>query len=238
MPEVGFYSHVTAAVLWGMPLPNRFESSLDLHISVPRGFRAPDATHIVGHQVGIRDEDVVLLDGMRVSSPARTWRELAGLLDAGDLVAAGDSVVHRRLTTIEQLRLVTLRDRKYPGRRYARDALPHLSDRAESRPESLLRIALWRAGLPPVWVNRDVIDGAGQVMARVDLLFRDYPIAVEYDGDQHRSDVDQWRRDVVRLGNLEDGGITVVRAMADDLPRFERVIERCRQLLGRRGWRP
>ncbi|MEQ1738112.1 MAG: hypothetical protein ABL886_17130, partial [Rhodoglobus sp.] len=199
----------------------------------------PDVAQIIGHQVAIRPDEVVLLDGLRVSSPARTWRELASILDEADLVAAGDALIHhaRELTDINELTSVVMRDRTYPGRRYARDALHHLSNRAESRAESLLRIALWRAGLPAMLVNQDIVDRTGSLLARVDLLFRDFPVAVEYDGDQHRTDAFQWRRDVRRLGDLEDAGISVVRVTADDYPRFDRAISRCRLLLARGGWR-
>jgi hypothetical protein len=237
---VSFYSHVTAALLWGVPLPSRWETCTDLHVSVPRGWRAPDAAQIIGHQVAIRDDDVVLLDTMRVSSPARVWRELASLLDPADLIAAGDALVSRQrgLTTIAELAKVVHRDPSYPGRRNARDALPLLSDRAESRPESLLRLAMVASNLPPLLVNHDVLDGDSRFVARVDLAFEGYPVVVEYDGDGHRSDPRQWRRDVTRFGQLEDAGLTVVRATAEDLPGFERVIDRCRRHLRAAGWVP
>ena len=72
MPEGGFYSHVTAAILWGIPLPWRFESNLDLHVSVPRGRRAPDAAQIIGHQVAIRPDDVVRSEEGRVGKECRS----------------------------------------------------------------------------------------------------------------------------------------------------------------------
>jgi len=70
-------------------------------------------------------------------------------------------------------------------------------------------------------------------VARVDLKFRDFPIAPEYDGDQHRTNSRQWRRDVSRLADLAEVGITVVRATADDLPDFRKLVSRCRALLPR-----
>ncbi|WP_157365092.1 hypothetical protein [Arthrobacter sp. QXT-31] len=34
--------------------------------------------------------EVVIHDGVRVTSPARTWLDLAGLLNVDELIAAGD----------------------------------------------------------------------------------------------------------------------------------------------------
>ena len=57
-----------------------------------------------------------------------------------------------------------------------------LSDgRAESPPESRLRVLLALAGIPAV-PQHTVRDGSGQFVARVDLAYPDRRIAIEYDG--------------------------------------------------------
>jgi very-short-patch-repair endonuclease len=43
-------------------------------------------------------------------------------------------------------------------------------------------------------------------------------VAVEYDGDQHRTDRAQFAKDVVRLEELADLGWTVVRVVAGTSP--------------------
>jgi very-short-patch-repair endonuclease len=51
----------------------------------------------------------------------------------------------------------------------------------------------------------------------VDLLYRVAKVVVEYDGDQHRIDRDQWVRDVRRLSELAANGYLVLRFTASDV---------------------
>jgi hypothetical protein len=237
LPDGAFYSHATAAQLWGMSLPPWLEHDIRLHVSVPRGRRAVDAAQIVGHQVTVGPDAVRSVDGLPVSAPARVWRELGPGLPLADLVALGDELLRRDrpLCSLAQLQEGT----RIPGIRGRRNllvALPLLDGRAESRPESLLRVALIRAGLPRLLVNADLRSPDGTFLARPDLRFADYPVAVEYDGDGHRSDPRQWRRDVSRFARITDAGVDVVRATSDDLPTFSSLILRTRSRLRKHGW--
>ncbi len=99
-----------------------------------------------------------------------------------------------------------------------------------------MRVALLSAGLPRMLVNEDIRTPDGTFIARPDLRFADYPVAVEYDGDGHRTDQRQWRRDVGRFERIADAGVDVVRATADDLPTFRNVILRTRSRLRKHGW--
>jgi hypothetical protein len=67
----------------------------------------------------------------------------------------------------------------------AGDAL--LRPGAESRPETLLRLLLGRAGLPEPEVNVDIRDDSGRFLGRADLVYPPWRTIVEYDGDQHRT---------------------------------------------------
>jgi very-short-patch-repair endonuclease len=48
----------------------------------------------------------------------------------------------------------------------------------------------------------------------LDMAWEDVKVAVEYDGDQHRTDRVQFAKDVVRLEELADLGWIVVRVVA------------------------
>jgi hypothetical protein len=237
LPAGAFYSHTTAAKLWALTLPPWLEQDLRLHVSVPAGRRAVDAKQIIGHEVNALDSEIRMLDGVPVSSPARLFRELGPLLPLADLVAVGDELIRRSrpLSSPAELRTSAF-VRGYRGKRNAVAALQLLDERAESRPESLMRVALISAGLPRMLVNPEIRRGDGSFIARPDLVFADYPIAVEYEGDQHRTDAAQWRRDVVRFAELADVGLDAVRATADDLPDFRRLVVRVRSRLRRHGW--
>jgi hypothetical protein len=67
-----------------------------------------------------------------------------------------------------------------PGARIAAETLRLCDPRAESPPESVLRVHLHLAGVPVVaqhWVMRD-----GEVVARADLALPEIRLAIEYDG--------------------------------------------------------
>lgn len=101
-----------------------------------------------------------------------------------------------------------------PGCRAATRALRLCDPRAESPPESILRVRLHLAGLPVVaqhWVMR-----SKEVIARVDLALPDIRFAIEYDGQWH-VDAGQLGRDRARLRELNQAGWYVYHVTREDL---------------------
>ena len=82
---------------------------------------------------------------------------------------------------------------------------------AESRPETLVRLAIADAGLPEPEVNVNVYAADGTFIGRGDLLYRRYRVVVEYDGEQHRTDSWQYDSDIGRLDRFAASGWRVVR---------------------------
>jgi hypothetical protein len=237
LPRVGdaFFSHGTAGLLWGLPLPRRIEGG-PLHVAFARGHRAPDTRDVVGHELSVRDADIVILRGLAVTSVARTIRDLSSHLLLRDLVAIMDAAMHRGLVTASDL-VAQGRTRGFRGRAQFIAATQLMDAAAASRPETHLRLAYLGAGLPPMDVNVDLFDRFGTFLARPDLRFRGYPVVSEYDGSGHLTDPAQWRRDVERYALMEDADLAIVRALADDAPLFPRAISRSRRALARVGWR-
>lgn len=66
----------------------------------------------------------------------------------------------------------------------------------------------------------------------MDLAYEDQRIAVEYEGDHHRTDRAQWHKDVHRQGRLEDLGWRVIRVTASDLATPATLLTRVRRALG------
>jgi len=225
LPESGFFSHATAARLWDIPLPPRLEAAPSVHVGVPRGRRAVDRRGVVGHALDVAEGALTTLAGVRLTTPARTWRDLGASLGLAHLVAAGDHVLRLGLATRDDL-AAEIEEHGFRGRRALHEALELLDPAAESPPESMLRVALVRSGITGLLVNVDVLDPYGRFVARPDLRLRDHPIVIEYDGDGHRADPQQWRRDVARFSALEDLGLSVIRATGDDMPGFERIVAR------------
>jgi very-short-patch-repair endonuclease len=219
IPDHAFFCGVTAAALFGMPLPYRPSEATDLHVGAPAPTRALHAEGIRGHKLGIRPEEVQVSGGLRITTPARTWCDLAPALTLPELVSAGDFLLRRAspLARKEQLAECV---RHHPGRRgrpALRLALDLVDERAESPAESVLRLILISAGFTGVVPNHVVRDRGGRFLARVDLAFPEQRVAIEYEGDYHRTQRDRWRTDMIRIRRLEAAGWRVLRVNADDL---------------------
>jgi very-short-patch-repair endonuclease len=115
------------------------------------------------------------------------------------------------------------------GARRARQATTLADPRAESPPESRLRVLLTLAGLPAV-PQYAVRDEAGTFVARVDPAFPDRRIAVEYDGLWH-AEPGQFGRDRRRIDPLVAAGWIVLHVRAADLHDPEVLVARVRELL-------
>ncbi|WP_146086076.1 MULTISPECIES: endonuclease domain-containing protein [unclassified Rathayibacter] len=223
----------TAALLWGAPLPPAWEERSDLDIAVAAPRRAPHATGIAGRKLILRSGDVLLGRRGRLTSPARTWCDLGNVLGVPDLVAVGDSFLHRRLATSEDLRSAV---ENHPGRRglrTLRSAIALLDGRAESRPESLVRVALVSHGIRGIEPGVVVRDSSGRFLARVDLCIRWAGVVVEYHGDYHRVERGRWRKDRARMGRLRTAGWHVIELTGDDLADLDGVVDLVRAAINR-----
>ncbi|BBZ73235.1 hypothetical protein MPRS_43280 [Mycobacterium paraseoulense] len=105
-----------------------------------------------------------------------------------------------------------------PGLRRLETALRLVDAGAQSPRESYLRLLLIDAGLPRPQTQIPVLGVDGIPVAYLDLGWRESMVAVEYDGDQHRTDRRQYVKDIRRLEMLERIGWVVVRVIAEDRP--------------------
>lgn len=218
-----FFSHVTAAIAYGLPLPPLllFGRDIDAAVCAPR--RLPRGRGVRGHQVKPSQVRVVADEhtGLRLTDPATTWATIASALnDPYDLVAAGDAVVRqwRRdqpLATIEDLQRAVCSGRRV-GVPAMRAALPLIRTRSASRPETHCRLTLVDAGLPEPHLNFDVYVG-GIRLGCVDLAYPRWRIAIEYEGEHHLLDPEQWARDIRRYERLAAAGWLVVRVTKPEL---------------------
>ncbi|MDH6181889.1 hypothetical protein M2152_002071 [Microbacteriaceae bacterium SG_E_30_P1] len=225
MPGDSFFSHDTAALLWGTPLPPRPRPFV--HISVPEPARAPHAKGIIGHRALVADE-LTVHQGLPLTTPVRTWLDLWEL-SLPDLVAAGDFVIfhERPLATRPGLDWALRHRVSRRGLRTLWRALHLLSDRAESPPESILRVLLLEAGFPPISVNEAIYDRRDRFIARPDLRVDQLRLVIEYLGDYHR-DKQQWRSDITRRTRIEAEGWRVFEVGADDLREPHDLVRRIR----------
>lgn len=236
LPENAHFSHSTVALLLGAPLPRWLERSPLLHLTVPSPHRALHAAGIVGHKLQLADADTTVRDGIRTTTAARTWCDLATMLKLAELVAVGDYLIHWRmpLTTEADLRRSVVTHRGRRGRVLLRTAIELLSAEAESPQESILRVILVQGGLPLPQINRSLVEADGTVFARLDLRYSREKVAIEYQGDYHRTSKDQWRKDMSRRARLEAKGWYVIELNADDLREPEKLVALIRSILFKR----
>jgi len=231
-----FFSHSTAALLLDAPLPREFEGARELRVSVTAPLPTPHAQGIRGHRLTVTPRDIATArDGLRTTSPARTWCELGSVLALNDLVAVGDFFLHFRLpiTTITAIDAVLREWGHRRGTVNLHAARRLLSDRSESRPESKLRVQLALGRLPDPTVNHVIVEtDSGRVM-RTDLAFLDRRMVIEYQGDYHRTR-HQWRKDMTRRARLEADGWYVMEVNADDLVDASELVARVHRVLARR----
>jgi hypothetical protein len=220
MADSEFFSHVTAAVLHGMWLPLELETRGTLDVSVVRPARAPRDRGVVGHHLVRRPRLVVTRDGFRLADPVETWCQLATLLHPRELIVAGESLLARGRPQVDEVwsrLLEAASDQDRPFDRRLSTAAPALRPGSRSPGETLLRLLLVEAGLPEPEINAAVTDASGRFIGEGDLVFRSRRVVVEYEGDYHRVDKRQWRKDVLRYERMQDAGYRVVRVTVEDL---------------------
>jgi hypothetical protein len=237
MPRGSAFSHTTAALLYGAPLPYRHEAG-PLHVMSPAPVRALRHRGTIGHSATLRFGEVVSRSGVPVTSPERTWCDLAAMLDFPDLVAVGDHFLCWKapLTTIGDLQDAIAR---YPSRRGRADlrlAIDVLSPRSRSRPESLVRLALTASHLPVPLPNFEVRLMLSRRVIEIDLAYPAYKVGLEYQGDHHRADRAQWRRDIRRGNDAVDEGWSMIFFSGDDTANLPSIVASAERRLRSRGW--
>ncbi|MET4158872.1 hypothetical protein [Agromyces sp. PvR057] len=223
-----FLSHFTAAACWGLQVEprNRIEREridLAVHAELPR----PRGKGVRGHRLDLSHDELVTRDGLEVTSPARTWLDLASVgCGIEDLTVAADRIVWARhpLATVHQLERMLLRHRGARGIRSLRIALDEAIEDADSSRETRLRLHIIGAGLPRPVAAHVVRDAYGRAVATADLAFVEHRVLLEYEGDHHRTDRGQWAHDLDRFNRLQGLGWICFRIGAAQFARPDEVV--------------
>jgi hypothetical protein len=232
-------SHQSAAALLGLPL---WDVALDrVHIT-----RRPPAWNdasgvLVCHVARLRDDEIVELDDVQVTSPVRTALDLARSLPHEAAVVVLDAVLHRGLISHETLRTRLFDVAGSPGSRSAARAVLFADGRSESVGESRSRVILHRWGLTPSALQFEVPSASGGLAGRTDFAWESDRVLGEFDGrvtygrllrpGQEPGDAvfaEKRREDLIR-----DEGWGVVRWVWAELRTPHRLAARVRRALGR-----
>lgn len=233
-------SHLSAAVLHQLPLPlvrlryvqvTRPAAGSGQRRGLVHRFAAPLAT-----------DEIAVVDGIPVTSLARTVVDLGRTLPFADAVAAADAALRRGLAPAD-LELAVDRAAGRPGVAAARRVAAFADARSESPGESHSRVVLQAIGLAPSSLQQIVVDHHGREVARCDFGWEAHRTVGEFDGlvkygrplkpGQTAADVvyaEKLREDAVR-----DVGWQMVRWNWPGLQREQVLAEQLRRAFRRHG---
>ncbi len=149
--------------------------------------------------------------GIPVTTPARTAFDVGRR--PGFVVAMQrlDALARAtRITADDVLPLMKLHSGAR-GMKQLRQALPMMDAGAESPQETSTRLVLVKGGVPRPDTQIVVCDEWGLIVARVDMGWEKWKVAVEFDGAQHWTDPLQRTKDIDRAAELERLGWRVIR---------------------------
>jgi hypothetical protein len=164
----------------------------------------------------IEEDEVALLDGIKVTTPARTALDLACRYPVDKAVAMIDALARASRVKVADVELLAERYRGRRGIRRARVALPLVDPGAESPRETWLRLLLIRAGFPPPQTQIPVYDEYGQLVAVLDMGWEHIKVAADYEGDHHGMDRRRFNHDIRRAEVVAELGWIDVRVTAED----------------------
>ncbi|KKE99735.1 hypothetical protein [Mycolicibacterium obuense] len=207
----GTIAGVAAAALHGAPWVD-VDAPIDV-IGVRRRMREG----VVVHTEVLAADQITSLGGLPVTTRVRTAFDLGRHLGRTEALARLDALMwNQRFDIAEVTELADLSPR-LRGIAQLRELLPLVDGGAASPRESAIRLTLHDNGFPRPETQFPVLDGSRPV-AFLDLAYPEYGVAVEYDGDHHRTDRRTYVKDIARLRMLEQRDWIVIRVIAEDRP--------------------
>lgn len=168
-----------------------------------------------------RDTDIVC------THPLVTWAILARWLSMTETIVLLDAILRANARvaadrggtriTMDDIRQFLARYGDFPGSDKCQQSIDFITVVTDSTMECRTLLALLRQGLPhPAIHHRIVLTTLGEA-AVVDLAYPEQRTIIEYDGDAHRQDKRQFRRDERKRQAMRADGYEVIVAFADDI---------------------
>jgi hypothetical protein len=227
MPVDAVIGGRSAATWFGAPFAGAADA-VTVIVPPDRAWRGPRGVRV--HRTDLAVAEIGVADHVRVTSPLRTAWDVATLERTRDAVATLDAML--RVGSIDPAALADLQA-SAPGRwrgLRAQRALALADGRAQSPPESWVRVACHLAGLPHP-VPQYVVVVGGEFLGEVDLAWPEARLIVEYEGAHHFDGL-QIVRDDARYARLVAAGWRVIRLGSADLWDLDAVVARIRAALG------
>lgn len=173
------------------------------------------ATGITVWAVAIEDDEIQLIDAMRVTTAVRTAVDLACRYPADTAVSAIDALARATRLKVADIELAAQRHPRRHGLRRALKAIELVDPGAESPRETWLRLLIVRAGYPPPETQIPIYNQYGVLIGQVDMGWRELKLAVEYEGSHHR-DPERFTKDIRRVDEMAEAGWLVIRVTSRD----------------------
>ena len=179
-PQEYVVSHYTSLAEHGVDL---WGVDLDL-VQVSHDSSRPRRTEagVVPHRGVLRDCDVVMLNGLRVTSAARAVLETVCTHPVETGLVVTNSALNKRIVTTESLRDFDERIQHWPGalrnQVVKRMADGRMQSVAESRVDHLFHLQ----GLPRPEPQVEVRDEWGHLVGIVDFVWKKFKLFLEFDG--------------------------------------------------------
>ena len=135
------------------------------------------------HVAPLHVDEIVMVDGVVVTSMARTVVDIARTVPFEQAVVVSDAALARGLVDGPALAEALLRTIGWRGAPAARRAVAFADPGAESVGESRSRVAIMRAGLPRPVLQWEVPDRSGHLIGRTDFGWPDLGAVGEFDGE-------------------------------------------------------
>ncbi|MGC4111941.1 MAG: hypothetical protein QM747_16305 [Nocardioides sp.] len=211
LPAGALFTHLTAARLYSWQLP-RLPQSVPVFSASESDRSRPQRPGLL-HSRLVRPTSPTLIHGLPVDLPEEILLRAARDLGLLDLLILVDSA--RRHGHLDRRRLADVVASRRPGVRMLRKALSLSDERADSGPETLLRIFHVVMDVP-VTPQARLYDEHGSLVGQADLLVVGTNRLHEYDGEVHRGR-QQHRVDLRRDRALSGAGYVRHGYTLDDL---------------------
>ncbi|MFC7446451.1 type IV toxin-antitoxin system AbiEi family antitoxin domain-containing protein [Rhodococcus daqingensis] len=173
-------SHQSAAAVHGLEMWNTPLRRVHLTRNRTGGGRRTELRHV--HVAEFADHETTKVDGLRVTTLARTVLDLARSLPFEEAVVAGDHALHTTALTAADLAEAVADLPERSGRRKAHRVVDLLDGRSESVGESRSRVLMIREQLPVPNCQPNLYTADGAHLGRVDFLFEELGVVGEFDG--------------------------------------------------------
>jgi hypothetical protein len=173
-------SHLTGAALWDLSFWDLVPESVHGTRRDQRAGRSEAG--VTQHRGVLLPKDIVQRHGVPVVAAERLVIELPAVTDLEHALTFTNELLHRRLTTVDNLWARYDMARNWPHSLNAEVLLRLCTHLCESVGESRFLFLCWRMGLPRPECQYKIRDGRGNVVAVVDFAWPELGVFVEFDG--------------------------------------------------------